>query len=139
MSMLLPRSYSTGSKSKIRESPDQVNIELAPVEDMSEPLFKSVEVQVQRRKSQGGGLKSEHDDPPRNEKAIPSEAPAEPPLDSDAKYEKNLKKAQEEWAQRRKAGYEDYGEEMSKDAKIWQVYVRGTDKADEELVDGWNK
>ncbi|KAG9124412.1 hypothetical protein FRC07_011726 [Ceratobasidium sp. 392] len=140
MSMLLPRSYSTGSKSKIRESPDQANIELAPAEDMSEPLFKSVEVQVQASEEEPGEApKSEHDDPPGNEKAISSEAPAEPPLDPDAKYEKNLKKAQEEWARRRKAGYEDYGEEMSKDAKVWQVYVRETDKADEELVDGWNK
>ncbi|KAG9124410.1 hypothetical protein FRC07_011724 [Ceratobasidium sp. 392] len=154
MSMLLPRSYSTSSKSKIRESPDQANIELAPGGDANESLFQSVEAQVQEELEEI--LESEHDHPPRNENVVAFEAPVEPSLDSDAKYEKNLKKAQEEvvtvrvvtaysidnrpkWARRRKAGYEDYGEEMSKDTKIWQVYVRETDKADEEQVNGWNK
>ncbi|KAG8724288.1 hypothetical protein FRC09_020498 [Ceratobasidium sp. 395] len=74
-----------------------------------------------------------------DEKMADREAAPQAPLDPETKYEQNLKKAQDEWARRQKAGLEDYGAEMAKDAKIWQIYVRETDKADEELVDGWNK
>ncbi|CAE6439279.1 unnamed protein product [Rhizoctonia solani] len=33
---------------------------------------------------------------------------------------------------------DEYGAEMGKDARVWKIYVRETDRADTELVDGWN-
>ncbi|KAG8704433.1 hypothetical protein FRC09_003536 [Ceratobasidium sp. 395] len=140
MSLLLPRNYSTGLKSKMRESPDPLEPELAPEEEPSTPLFKSVEVQADPAEAPENAPKSECQDPVVvEEKVVDSESSPQVPLDPNAKYEQSLKKAQDEWARRRKAGFEDYGAEMAKDAKIWQIYVRETDKADEELVDGWNK
>ncbi|KAG9076365.1 hypothetical protein FS749_011879, partial [Ceratobasidium sp. UAMH 11750] len=143
MSMLLPRSYSTGSRSGRRDSPGQAELELVQEPDSNNPQFRSVEVQVQ---PQEDPVDVPGDDLPGGDPANTVEdKPADPesttqlPLDPEAKYEKNLRKAQEEWARRRKAGYEDYGAEMAKDAKIWQVYVKETDRADEELVDGWHK
>ncbi|QRV77187.1 acetyl-CoA carboxylase [Ceratobasidium sp. AG-Ba] len=56
-----------------------------------------------------------------------------------AEYIKKRGKAQQQWKDRMKAGYEDYGRGMDKDAKIWKTYITNTDKADEELIDGWNK
>jgi hypothetical protein len=32
-----------------------------------------------------------------------------------------------------------YGAELSKDARVWRVYVKEADRHDTELVDGWNK
>ncbi|CAE6450738.1 unnamed protein product [Rhizoctonia solani] len=34
--------------------------------------------------------------------------------------------------------YDEYGAEMEPNARVWRVYVDETDKADKELVDGWN-
>ncbi|KEP47916.1 putative transmembrane protein [Rhizoctonia solani 123E] len=34
---------------------------------------------------------------------------------------------------------DEYGAEMGKDARVWKIYVRETDRADTELVEGWNK
>ncbi|KAG9098357.1 hypothetical protein FRC06_006498 [Ceratobasidium sp. 370] len=143
MSILLPRSYSTGSRSGRRDSPGrdspgQTELELAQEPDLSNPQFRSVEVQVQPEEGAEDVLNAEHENGVEDKQAD-SETAAQPPLDPEAKYEENLKKAQEEWARRRKAGYEDYGAEMAKDAKVWQVYVNETDRADEELVDGWHK
>ncbi|CCO34211.1 hypothetical protein BN14_08305 [Rhizoctonia solani AG-1 IB] len=32
-----------------------------------------------------------------------------------------------------------YGAELSRDARVWRVYVKEADRHDRELVDGWNK
>ncbi|KAG9103430.1 hypothetical protein FRC06_010848 [Ceratobasidium sp. 370] len=135
MSMLLPRSYSTGSRSGRRDSLGQAELELAQEPDLSNPQFRSVEVQVEPEEDVPN---NERENEAKDKPADPEDV-AQPPLDPEAKYEQNLRKAQEEWARRRKAGYEDYGAEMAKDAKIWRVYVNETDRADEELVDGWHK
>ncbi|KAG9086824.1 hypothetical protein FS749_003346, partial [Ceratobasidium sp. UAMH 11750] len=136
--MLLPRSYSTGSMSGRRDSPGQAELELVQEPDSTNPQFRSVEIQVQPEEGPGD---VPSDDPANVVEDNPAdpESTTQPPLDPEAKYEKNLRKAQEEWARRRKAGYEDYGAEMAKDATIWQVYVKETDREDEELVDGWHK
>ncbi|CAE6409087.1 unnamed protein product [Rhizoctonia solani] len=34
---------------------------------------------------------------------------------------------------------DEYGAEMGKEARVWKIYVQETDRADTELVDGWNK
>ncbi|CAE6474198.1 unnamed protein product [Rhizoctonia solani] len=34
---------------------------------------------------------------------------------------------------------DEYGAELTKDARVWKVYVKEADKSDTELVDGWNK
>ncbi|CAE6449334.1 unnamed protein product [Rhizoctonia solani] len=34
--------------------------------------------------------------------------------------------------------YDEYGAEMEPNARVWRIYVDETDKADKELVDGWN-
>ncbi|CAE6449306.1 unnamed protein product [Rhizoctonia solani] len=34
---------------------------------------------------------------------------------------------------------DEYGAEMGKEARVWKIYVKETDRADAELVDGWNK
>ncbi|KAG8722543.1 hypothetical protein FRC09_006119, partial [Ceratobasidium sp. 395] len=124
MSLFLPRNYSTGPKSKMRESPN--SLETESVLSQPDEIPKST-------------FNNQYRDVSVGQKMANCEATPQARLDPETKYEKNLKKAQEEWAQRRKAGFEDYGAEMAKDAKIWQIYVRETDKADEELVDGWNK
>ncbi|CAE6511910.1 unnamed protein product [Rhizoctonia solani] len=36
-------------------------------------------------------------------------------------------------------GFDEYGTELGKEARVWKVYVKETDKWDAELVDGWNK
>ncbi|KAG8767786.1 hypothetical protein FRC12_006049 [Ceratobasidium sp. 428] len=123
----------------MRESPDPLEPELAPEGEPSIPLFKSVEVQAELEDPPEPALESRRQDATVDEKVAEPEAAPQAPLDPNAKYKQNLKKAQDEWARRRKAGFEDYGAEMAKDAKVWQVYVRETQKADEELVDGWNK
>ncbi|KAF8668369.1 hypothetical protein RHS04_09006 [Rhizoctonia solani] len=38
------------------------------------------------------------------------------------------------WSER-----DEYGAELTKDARVWKVYVKEADKSDTELVDGWNK
>ncbi|CAE6488584.1 unnamed protein product [Rhizoctonia solani] len=58
--------------------------------------------------------------------------------DSDQEYNEKLRQAQAHWDNRRKAGFEDYGAEMDKDARIWKAYVQETDQADREMVYGWN-
>ncbi|KAG8787331.1 hypothetical protein FRC12_015676 [Ceratobasidium sp. 428] len=108
----------------MRESPN--SLETEPILSQPEEISKSTS-------------NNQYRDVSVDEKMADCEAAPQAPLDPATKYEKSLKKAQEEWVQRRKAGFEDYGAEMAKDAKIWQIYVRETDKADEELVDGWNK
>lgn len=35
--------------------------------------------------------------------------------------------------------YDEYGEEMAPGARIWKKYVEETDRADKELVGGWNR
>ncbi|KAJ1304992.1 hypothetical protein OPQ81_000035 [Rhizoctonia solani] len=60
-------------------------------------------------------------------------------LDPDAEYNEKLRRAQAQWDHRRKAGFEDYGAEMDKDARVWKAYVQETDHADKEMVSGWNK
>ncbi|CAE6503904.1 unnamed protein product [Rhizoctonia solani] len=37
------------------------------------------------------------------------------------------------------AEVDEYGAELGKEARVWRVYVKETDRWDEELVDGWNK
>ncbi|CAE6423743.1 unnamed protein product [Rhizoctonia solani] len=34
---------------------------------------------------------------------------------------------------------DEYGAEMGKEARVWRIYVRETDRSDAEVVDGWNK
>ncbi|CCO34109.1 hypothetical protein BN14_08201 [Rhizoctonia solani AG-1 IB] len=34
---------------------------------------------------------------------------------------------------------DEYGAELTKDARVWKVYVKEADRWDAELVDGWNK
>ncbi|CAE6418761.1 unnamed protein product [Rhizoctonia solani] len=34
---------------------------------------------------------------------------------------------------------DEYGAELGKEARVWKVYVKETDRWDTELVDGWNK
>ncbi|CCO36056.1 hypothetical protein BN14_10178 [Rhizoctonia solani AG-1 IB] len=34
---------------------------------------------------------------------------------------------------------DEYGAELTKDARVWKVYVQEADRWDAELVDGWNK
>ncbi|QRW18568.1 DNA-directed RNA polymerase subunit beta' [Rhizoctonia solani] len=38
------------------------------------------------------------------------------------------------WSER-----DECGAELTKDARVWKVYVKEADKSDTELVDGWNK
>ncbi|CAE7207413.1 unnamed protein product [Rhizoctonia solani] len=35
--------------------------------------------------------------------------------------------------------FDEEGNELGSDAQVWKTYVRETDHADEERVDGWNK
>jgi hypothetical protein len=34
---------------------------------------------------------------------------------------------------------DEYGAELTEDARVWKVYVKEADRWDAELVDGWNK
>ncbi|CCO35162.1 hypothetical protein BN14_09277 [Rhizoctonia solani AG-1 IB] len=34
---------------------------------------------------------------------------------------------------------DEYGAELGKEARVWKVYVKESDRSDTELVDGWNK
>ncbi|CCO36101.1 hypothetical protein BN14_10224 [Rhizoctonia solani AG-1 IB] len=34
---------------------------------------------------------------------------------------------------------DEYGAELGKEARVWKVYVKESDRSDAELVDGWNK
>ncbi|KAL5635583.1 hypothetical protein ACGC1H_004400 [Rhizoctonia solani] len=34
---------------------------------------------------------------------------------------------------------DEYGAEMGREARVWKIYVKETDRADGELVEGWNK
>ncbi|KAG8788165.1 hypothetical protein FRC12_014860 [Ceratobasidium sp. 428] len=142
MSMLLPRSYSTGSKSRLRDSPEQTDLDLIP--ETSEPQFMDVQVQTQALQSDDAIKDQDENEPAGDKKAVDPDPILQPPLNAENQYEQKLREAQEEaslryWARRRKAGYDDYGAEMTKDARIWRAYVRETDRTDEELVDGWNK
>ncbi|KAG8704386.1 hypothetical protein FRC09_003555, partial [Ceratobasidium sp. 395] len=35
--------------------------------------------------------------------------------------------------------YDDYGEELGKNARFWKAYVQEASRWDEDMVDGWNK
>ncbi|EUC61824.1 hypothetical protein RSOL_407930, partial [Rhizoctonia solani AG-3 Rhs1AP] len=80
----------------------------------------------------GGGKKppkSSADPPPGPEMAhpppdpTPSAAPVtQMPVNTDPTMERD-----------------EYGAEMGKEARVWKIYVKETDRADAELVDGWNK
>jgi hypothetical protein len=59
-------------------------------------------------------------------------------------YNRQIRQAQArlsllQWNKRLEAGYDDYGAEMKKDAKVWKHYVEETDRTDKEMVQGWNK
>lgn len=62
-----------------------------------------------------------------------------PSVDSEAEYNEKVEKARAEWERRRKAGFDDYGTEMDKDAGVWKAYVVEADRVDKEMVQGWNK
>ncbi|KAG8693385.1 hypothetical protein FRC08_009138 [Ceratobasidium sp. 394] len=36
-------------------------------------------------------------------------------------------------------GYDDYGKELGKDARVWKTYVQEASRWDSDLVDGWNR
>ncbi|KAG9097156.1 hypothetical protein FRC06_007883 [Ceratobasidium sp. 370] len=36
-------------------------------------------------------------------------------------------------------GYDDYGKELGKDARVWKTYVQEAYRWDSDLVDGWNR
>ncbi|KAG8779745.1 hypothetical protein FRC12_023873 [Ceratobasidium sp. 428] len=36
-------------------------------------------------------------------------------------------------------GYDEYGEELGKDARVWKTYVQEAARWDADLVDGWNR
>ena len=36
-------------------------------------------------------------------------------------------------------GFDDYGAELDKEARIWSTYVKEAEQWDEEMVDGWNR
>lgn len=38
-----------------------------------------------------------------------------------------------------RAGYDDYGAELDKDARVWSAYVKEAEQWDDEMVDGWNR
>ncbi|CAE6420907.1 unnamed protein product [Rhizoctonia solani] len=38
-----------------------------------------------------------------------------------------------------RAGFDDYGAELDKDARVWSAYVKEADQWDDEMVDGWNR
>ncbi|KAJ1307692.1 hypothetical protein OPQ81_001783 [Rhizoctonia solani] len=38
-----------------------------------------------------------------------------------------------------RGGFDDYGGELARDARIWPTYVREAEKWDEDMVDGWNR
>ncbi|KAJ1304272.1 hypothetical protein OPQ81_005432 [Rhizoctonia solani] len=38
-----------------------------------------------------------------------------------------------------RTGYDDYGSELDKDARIWSAYVKEAEQWDDEMVDGWNR
>ncbi|EUC58235.1 transmembrane protein, putative [Rhizoctonia solani AG-3 Rhs1AP] len=38
-----------------------------------------------------------------------------------------------------RAGFDDYGAELDKEARVWSAYVREAEQWDDEMVDGWNR
>ncbi|CAE6388332.1 unnamed protein product [Rhizoctonia solani] len=38
-----------------------------------------------------------------------------------------------------RAGFDDYGSELDKEARIWSAYVKEAEQWDDEIVDGWNR
>ncbi|CAE7205057.1 unnamed protein product, partial [Rhizoctonia solani] len=38
-----------------------------------------------------------------------------------------------------RAGFDDYGSELDKEARIWSAYVKEAEQWDDEMVDGWNR
>ncbi|QRW21257.1 activating signal cointegrator 1 complex subunit 3 [Rhizoctonia solani] len=38
-----------------------------------------------------------------------------------------------------RAGFDDYGSELGKDARVWSAYVKEAEQWDDEMVDGWNR
>ncbi|QRV94411.1 transmembrane protein [Ceratobasidium sp. AG-Ba] len=36
-------------------------------------------------------------------------------------------------------GYDDYGQELGKDARVWKAYVREASRHDADMVEGWNR
>ncbi|QRV92900.1 Apolipoprotein [Ceratobasidium sp. AG-Ba] len=145
MSMLLPSSDSSRIRLKRRRNtypPDRDSV--LYLENLNGTPLGHAEVQVEheeRLEITGEGPDVEHKqrDTPEDGNSQTIDSLSRAPDEPEEKYRTRLKEAQEEWARRRQKGFEDYGAEMAKEAKIWKVYVNETDKADDELVDGWNK
>ncbi|CAE6531575.1 unnamed protein product [Rhizoctonia solani] len=38
-----------------------------------------------------------------------------------------------------RAGFDDYGSELDRDARVWSAYVKEAEQWDDEMVDGWNR
>jgi hypothetical protein len=38
-----------------------------------------------------------------------------------------------------RTGFDDYGSELDKGARVWSAYVREAEQWDDEMVDGWNR
>ncbi|KAG8741016.1 hypothetical protein FRC10_003439 [Ceratobasidium sp. 414] len=44
-----------------------------------------------------------------------------------------------EFTEEPRPGYDDYGKELGKDARVWKTYVQEASRWDSDLVDGWNR
>jgi hypothetical protein len=38
-----------------------------------------------------------------------------------------------------RSGYDDYGQELGRDSRVWKTYVKEAYRWDADLVDGWNR
>ncbi|KAG9121997.1 hypothetical protein FRC07_001799 [Ceratobasidium sp. 392] len=121
MAGFLSRNYSSKPQSETQESLDRLEPELAPEEGSSEPYYKNVEVRARTEEPAQDIPQSEREPKSANKKEVDSGAIPHPPLDPNAKYNQSRRKAQSEWAKRRREGFVDYGAEMGEDAKIWQA------------------
>ncbi|KAG8724839.1 hypothetical protein FRC09_013279 [Ceratobasidium sp. 395] len=135
MSTLLPASHTKGYRAKISDggrfsSPD-LDPGSCPANEV--PIVFNYKASAAQQSSQNADNSRGEQAPIDGSGSMPTQsepaAPhAEPEEDQDNRY-----------VEAPRPDYDDYGEELGKNAQFWKTYVREASRWDADMVDGWNK
>ncbi|KAG8707677.1 hypothetical protein FRC09_001669 [Ceratobasidium sp. 395] len=135
MSIMLPESHAQPYTAKLKKVDNQIlgsSVQPGvqntnPPEERSDPHTIEVSVQSEIWNNRWSRTEYNHQDPTVS-RDVNLKA------DEGRKVDLNLRSTEEH-----RPGYDEYGEELGKDARVWKTYVQEASRWDADLVDGWNR
>ncbi|KAG9085245.1 hypothetical protein FS749_004593 [Ceratobasidium sp. UAMH 11750] len=133
MAKILPGNLSKGYQQKLKESGENV---LDPGPDPGSTSKDTAGSQ---------GTKSVSPDNQDADKNATEQVPEEPTTENSAGGKATQVPQEKEkapttrYTEGPRPGYDDYGQELGKDARFWKAYVQEAKVWDADMVDGWNK